>query len=60
MQMGTGSWALVWNKTTLLLRQLALNVFHRFPENFITTERIDPIINPGKVSGHVHSGGPRS
>ncbi|KAG6915002.1 hypothetical protein DXG01_013955 [Tephrocybe rancida] len=24
-------------------------------ENFITTERLDPIINPGKVSGHVHS-----
>ncbi|KAF8151008.1 hypothetical protein B0H34DRAFT_665516 [Crassisporium funariophilum] len=24
-------------------------------EDFITTERIDPIVNPGKVSGHVHS-----
>ncbi|KAF9007447.1 hypothetical protein BDQ17DRAFT_1539830 [Cyathus striatus] len=24
-------------------------------ENFITTERIDPIINPGQVSGHTHS-----
>jgi hypothetical protein len=24
-------------------------------ENFITTERIDPIVNPGRVSGHVHS-----
>ncbi|TFK33438.1 hypothetical protein BDQ12DRAFT_615251 [Crucibulum laeve] len=24
-------------------------------ENFITTERIDPIVTPGKVSGHVHS-----
>ncbi|RDB26225.1 hypothetical protein Hypma_006280 [Hypsizygus marmoreus] len=24
-------------------------------ENFITTERLDPIVNPGKVSGHVHS-----
>lgn len=25
-------------------------------EDFITTERIDPVVNPGKVSGHVHSG----
>ncbi|KDR78699.1 hypothetical protein GALMADRAFT_64058 [Galerina marginata CBS 339.88] len=24
-------------------------------EDFITTERMDPIVNPGKVSGHVHS-----
>ncbi|KAF9460365.1 hypothetical protein BDZ94DRAFT_938077 [Collybia nuda] len=24
-------------------------------EDFITTERLDPIVNPGKVSGHVHS-----
>jgi len=24
-------------------------------ENFITTERIDPLVNPGKVSGHAHS-----
>lgn len=24
-------------------------------ENFITTERMDPVVNPGKVSGHVHS-----
>ncbi|KAF9449743.1 hypothetical protein P691DRAFT_798995 [Macrolepiota fuliginosa MF-IS2] len=24
-------------------------------EDFITTERIDPIVNPGQVSGHVHS-----
>ncbi|KAF9558822.1 hypothetical protein CPC08DRAFT_724247 [Agrocybe pediades] len=24
-------------------------------EDFITTERIDPIVNPGKVSGHAHS-----
>ncbi|KAJ7590217.1 WSC domain-containing protein [Mycena floridula] len=24
-------------------------------EDFLTTERIDPIVNPGKVSGHVHS-----
>jgi len=23
--------------------------------NFITTERLDPIVNPGQVSGHVHS-----
>ncbi|EDR04025.1 uncharacterized protein LACBIDRAFT_306393 [Laccaria bicolor S238N-H82] len=25
-------------------------------EDFITTERIDPIVNPGKISSHVHSG----
>ncbi|KAG6897318.1 hypothetical protein C0992_002494 [Termitomyces sp. T32_za158] len=25
-------------------------------EDFITTERLDPIVNPGRVSGHVHSG----
>jgi hypothetical protein len=25
-------------------------------EDFITTERIDPIVSPGKVAGHVHSG----
>lgn len=25
-------------------------------ENFITTERMDPIVNPGTVSGHVHAG----
>jgi len=25
-------------------------------EDFITTERIDPIVNPGKVASHVHSG----
>ncbi|GLB44802.1 putative wsc domain-containing protein [Lyophyllum shimeji] len=24
-------------------------------ENFITTERLDPIVNPGRVSGHAHS-----
>lgn len=24
-------------------------------ENFITTERMDPIVTPGRVSGHVHS-----
>ncbi|KAF9532660.1 hypothetical protein CPB83DRAFT_847146 [Crepidotus variabilis] len=24
-------------------------------KNFITTERIDPIVTPGKVAGHVHS-----
>ncbi|KAG5723171.1 hypothetical protein E4T56_gene294 [Termitomyces sp. T112] len=24
-------------------------------EDFITTERLDPIVNPGRVSGHVHS-----
>ncbi|KAF8071559.1 hypothetical protein FPV67DRAFT_1667052 [Lyophyllum atratum] len=24
-------------------------------EDFITTERLDPIVNPGKVSGHAHS-----
>ncbi|KAG6901790.1 hypothetical protein C0995_007893 [Termitomyces sp. Mi166 len=24
-------------------------------EDFIATERLDPIVNPGKVSGHVHS-----
>jgi len=24
-------------------------------EDFITTERLDPLVNPGKVSGHVHS-----
>jgi hypothetical protein len=28
----------------------------RLVEDFITTERIDPIVNPGKVSSHVHSG----
>ena len=27
-----------------------------FPEDFITTERIDPVVDPGKVSAHVHSG----
>lgn len=25
-------------------------------ENIITTQRIDPVVNPGKVSGHAHSG----
>jgi hypothetical protein len=25
-------------------------------EDFITTERIDPIVSPGKVASHVHSG----
>lgn len=25
-------------------------------ENVLTTERMDPIVSPGKVSGHVHSG----
>ncbi|KAF5342420.1 hypothetical protein D9611_001247 [Ephemerocybe angulata] len=25
-------------------------------EDFITTERLDPVVTPGKVSGHVHSG----
>jgi len=29
---------------------------HFLAEDFITTERIDPIVNPGKVSGHAHSG----
>ncbi|KAF9558829.1 hypothetical protein CPC08DRAFT_538623 [Agrocybe pediades] len=24
-------------------------------KNFITTERIDPVVNPGEVSGHTHS-----
>ncbi|KAJ3510691.1 hypothetical protein NLJ89_g4535 [Agrocybe chaxingu] len=24
-------------------------------ENFITTERLDPVVNPGRVSGHAHS-----
>ncbi|KAF9003018.1 hypothetical protein BDQ17DRAFT_1481235 [Cyathus striatus] len=26
------------------------------PEDFITTERLDPVVSPGKVSSHVHSG----
>lgn len=30
-----------------------------FLEDFITTERLDPIVNPGKVSGHVHSSASR-
>lgn len=25
-------------------------------EDFITTERLDPVVSPGKVSSHVHSG----
>ncbi|KAJ3552737.1 hypothetical protein NP233_g12807 [Leucocoprinus birnbaumii] len=24
-------------------------------EDFITSERIDPVVSPGKISGHVHS-----
>lgn len=28
----------------------------QYSENFITTERIDSIVNPGAISGHVHSG----
>lgn len=27
-----------------------------FAEDFITTERIDPIVSPGRVASHVHSG----
>ncbi|KAJ6468290.1 WSC domain-containing protein, partial [Mycena sanguinolenta] len=29
--------------------------FNAYLDDVITTERIDPIVNPGKVSGHVHS-----
>jgi hypothetical protein len=47
------------------IREFAIRVFrwprserefgHLFSENFITTERIDPIVNPGGISSHVHS-----
>jgi hypothetical protein len=41
------------------LSPFSLNILYA-TENFITTERMDPIVNPGKVSGHVHSGTPHS
>lgn len=31
-------------------------IYHCIIEDFITTERMDPVVSPGKVSGHVHSG----
>lgn len=33
----------------------AVNAYRLMGANFITTERLDPIVNPGTVSGHVHS-----
>ncbi|EAU85261.1 WSC domain-containing protein [Coprinopsis cinerea okayama7 len=33
----------------------AANGYWLMGADFITTERIDPIVNPGQVSGHVHS-----
>ncbi|KAF8224150.1 hypothetical protein L208DRAFT_1410716 [Tricholoma matsutake] len=44
--------------TFLLLAALAINANGYWLmgiQDFITTERLDPIVNPGKVSGHVHS-----
>ncbi|KAJ2934082.1 hypothetical protein H1R20_g2984, partial [Candolleomyces eurysporus] len=44
--------------TTLFLAALASSAKGYWlmgVEDFITTERIDPIVNPGKVSSHVHS-----
>ncbi|KIK02989.1 hypothetical protein K443DRAFT_656070 [Laccaria amethystina LaAM-08-1] len=45
-------------KHLLTLATLALSA-HAYwlmgVEDFITTERIDPIVNPGKISSHVHS-----
>ena len=47
-----GSWETVRTVSRAPLRHLFIIAL----ENFITTERIDPIISPEKVSGHVHSG----
>ncbi|TFK27831.1 hypothetical protein FA15DRAFT_701627 [Coprinopsis marcescibilis] len=33
----------------------AVNGYWLMGANFITTERLDPLVNPGAVSGHVHS-----
>lgn len=33
----------------------AVNAYWLMGASFITTERLDPIVNPGTVSGHVHS-----
>ncbi|TFK33440.1 hypothetical protein BDQ12DRAFT_766806 [Crucibulum laeve] len=46
-------------KTLFAFTLLSLSIVDAFwltgSVDFITTERIDPIVNPGAVSGHVHS-----
>lgn len=42
----------LYDRSNADVSEVGMNV----PDNILTTQRIDPIVNPGLVSTHVHAG----